>query len=164
MLSRAGKLNLLLKELNWLSISTFGNRKILQKTVYILHEMGLKSSYSYNWYLHGPYSPDLAEDAYEIESNKSYYDQAVSDYKFKDNAKIIIQNFKDVFQGKENNDVWLELICSLLFLKRYYKQDDAKLRSMLLSRKPQFKNNPSIVDKAISFINENFDRQRSDAY
>ncbi len=41
-------------------------RMRIQKSVYLLKELGYRpvSSYSFNLYVHGPYSPDLARDYY----------------------------------------------------------------------------------------------------
>ena len=39
---------------------TFDERLVSQKKVFLLQEMGVDIGYSYNWYVRGPYSPDLA--------------------------------------------------------------------------------------------------------
>src|SRR5438093_6033861 len=47
--------------------TSFSERLILQKTVYLLKEgFGIPLPYEFNWYVHGPYSPRLARDAYEL--------------------------------------------------------------------------------------------------
>ncbi|MBF0551701.1 MAG: hypothetical protein HQK60_14355, partial [Deltaproteobacteria bacterium] len=120
MLSRAGKLYLTLKNLEGLDISTFNNRKALQKTIYILSEMGINFGYPYNWYLHGPYSPALADDAYEIEGNQQYYDEESSRFKFRESTQKIIDNYKDLFKDRKEDTDWLELVSSLLFLRKHY--------------------------------------------
>ena len=154
MLSRPGKLNLLFKELGNIDIdiSTFNNRKKLQKTVYILSKMGLKFNYPYNWYLHGPYSPTLTEDAYELSRNKAYYDDEIKKYHFKQNAQDIINKFKELFQDKMNDEEWLELIASLLFLQDNYRATGEKLKHILLQKKDKFREKQELVDEAIDFI------------
>lgn len=42
----------------------FDDRLILQKVVYLLQESGLEMGYRYHWYLRGPYSTGLTDDAY----------------------------------------------------------------------------------------------------
>lgn len=158
MLSRAGKLNLLLAQFDGLDINTFKKRKVLQKTIYILHEMGMNFRYSYNWYIHGPYSPELAEDAYEIAANKKYYDDEIAEYRYKEKANGIIARFKELFINKLDDDEWLELVSSLLFLKNNYKlgSDSIKLKNLLIERKPKFESKKSLVTKAIQLITLNF--------
>ena len=58
------KLNLCLQELNGLEMATFLYRKLLQKKVYFLQELGLDLCYSYGFYIYGPYSSELADDAF----------------------------------------------------------------------------------------------------
>ncbi len=47
-------------------MDTFDDRLILQKAVYLAQEAGVKLGYFYNWYLRGPYSPAVAEDAFSV--------------------------------------------------------------------------------------------------
>lgn len=55
------------------SLNSFNERLKLQKTIFLLQESSNKIrnnsilNYSFNWYLRGPYSPNLTEDEYEIE-------------------------------------------------------------------------------------------------
>lgn len=58
------KLNLCLQELNGLELGTFLYRKLLQKKVYFLQELGLDLGYSYGFYIYGPYSSELADNAF----------------------------------------------------------------------------------------------------
>ncbi|MBI2936972.1 MAG: hypothetical protein HYY22_02065 [Thaumarchaeota archaeon] len=52
--------------------SGFKNRLLLQKTVHFLKHTGVEpfKEYKFNRYLHGPYSPDLANDYYNLEGVK----------------------------------------------------------------------------------------------
>ena len=47
-------------------IDTFGDRLKLQKIVYIAKYFGIDIGYSFNEYLRGPYSPELADDYYRL--------------------------------------------------------------------------------------------------
>jgi uncharacterized protein YwgA len=47
-------------------LETFPERKLLQKLVYLLQKSGVDLQFCYNWYLHGPYSPDLTRILYEM--------------------------------------------------------------------------------------------------
>lgn len=58
-------LKLVLDELGMApSLSTFDDRLILQKTVYLIQQLGVSLGYSYSWYIRGPYSRDLTADAF----------------------------------------------------------------------------------------------------
>ena len=47
-------------------VSRFEDRLILQKAIYLAQAAGVELGYFYNWYLHGPYCPALAEDAFSV--------------------------------------------------------------------------------------------------
>ena len=113
--------------------------------------MGMNFRYSYNWYIHGPYSPELADDAYEIEGNKQYYDSEIERYSYKQKALHIIEAFNDLFGDKRSDSEWLELVSSLLFLKKHYNLDSQELASTLLKRKPKFISRKPLVYDAIRF-------------
>ncbi len=46
------------------SMESFDDRLILQKTVYLIQQMGIPLGYHFSWYLRGPYSRDLTADAF----------------------------------------------------------------------------------------------------
>jgi len=46
----------------------FTRRLQLQKIVYLLQEAGAELGYHFGWYIHGPYSSSLANDAYPLSS------------------------------------------------------------------------------------------------
>jgi uncharacterized protein YwgA len=152
MLSRTEKLSLLLKDLNWLSAETFPKRKVLQKTFYILTEMGIKFDYDYVWYLHGPYSSTLANDIYEIETNRNYYNEQITGYRFKDRPRQIIEKFKKLFKDRKDDPEWLELVASLLFLEKHYEVKENELEELLFDRKPKYENQSTLVKQALTLL------------
>ena len=48
------------------AVSTLDERVILQKTIFLLKQLGYDLKYNFNWYLKGPYSPALASDGYTL--------------------------------------------------------------------------------------------------
>jgi uncharacterized protein YwgA len=53
--------------LGWrFDVEEFEDRLTMQKLVYFAQECGLDLSYEYNMYRYGPYSPELAEDYYNL--------------------------------------------------------------------------------------------------
>jgi uncharacterized protein YwgA len=80
-----------LEALSWLARtsmlpSSFPERLRIQKSVYLLKALGdpACSGYSFNLYFHGPYSPDLAKDYYDlpsdhVRSGREVYESAPQD-------------------------------------------------------------------------------------
>jgi uncharacterized protein YwgA len=58
-------LKLVLNELGMnQSMDSFDERLTLQKTIYLLQQMGVHLGYQFSWYIRGPYSRDLTADAF----------------------------------------------------------------------------------------------------
>ncbi len=156
MISNPAKLNLFFNRLDWLKIEDMSNRIILQKTIFILQELGLDLNYNFNWYIYGPYSPSLTEDAFELKQNEKTYREESDEFNLSDHAQKIIERYNSIFGAKKEDSVWLELIASLLFLRKFYsKTNYDDLKAFLLEKKPKFESNPSLVNDAINFLKEN---------
>jgi len=101
------------------SVSDFRARLILQKRVYLLQILGADLNYRFNWYLRGPYSPDLTRDAFTLLGRDNAASEATVPHNFGD----IIKDFK-VWAGSRSDDArWLEIVASLHYLM------SAKLKS-----------------------------------
>jgi uncharacterized protein YwgA len=46
--------------------SSFNDRLIFQKTIYLLQAFGLYLGYYFSWYIHGPYSTTLTRDGFAL--------------------------------------------------------------------------------------------------
>ncbi|MFA5247560.1 MAG: hypothetical protein WC408_06770 [Candidatus Micrarchaeia archaeon] len=55
-----------LKRLGKASLDTLCQRISCQKAAYFAKRLGIIPDYQYNLYIHGPYSPDLADDLYAL--------------------------------------------------------------------------------------------------
>lgn len=94
---------------------SFDERVKLQKTVYLLQEFGFDLGYDFSWYVHGPYSVLLTRDGYAL---------ARSDFRPK--SVRLTEDYEDKFRQfvsdflgqKKNNTKWLELLASMLFLRK----------------------------------------------
>jgi len=151
-ISKAVILRLIIEELPWLNIDTFGERKILQKTIYLLQSLGINLRYNYNWYIHGPYSPGLANDAYEIVANKDYYAAEIKNYNLTKDALDVIENYKRLFNTRKEDELWLELISSLLFLRKNFNRNEREsLKEILLKKKTKFADY-SNLDEALDMV------------
>lgn len=60
--------------------SNFQERKRFQKTVYLIQAFGINLGFKFNWYIHGPYCPDLADIGYSLADR---YDE-ISERRFAD--------------------------------------------------------------------------------
>ena len=121
-------------------IDTFNDRLILQKMVFILQEFNIDLNYPFNWYMHGPYSPELASDAFNY--------LPILEKKLKNNPPINFKNSEQkkiikvaqlISEAKTNTSMdetlLLEAISSLIYLIKYVKSDSIE---MLIKLKPKF--------------------------
>lgn len=121
-------------------MDTFAERKKVQKLVYLLDKVfGIGFNFPYNWYLHGPYSPEVTTLIFDViergQSVRSDPDVlSLRDSKKIDHLKTFLGNDLD------SNDK-LELLVSLHFLMQYLKdpkitQED--IIAFLKAKKPYF--------------------------
>ena len=115
----------------------------IQKIVYLLKSGGFIDDFRFNWYIYGPYSPDLTTTIYEVIRNPS---DIV--YTYNDLPKNEIRKFKKLIFAGEKTPYDLELLASLQFLKdqaRERKIDPAtvkkKLVEGLITLKPKYNEN-----------------------
>lgn len=97
-------------------IGTFSNRIKLQKIVYLIQANGINLGYSFSWYLHGPYSPDLTKDAYQIGDFSK-----VKEVRFENpEIEAKFNDIKSKIGSHKNDDFWLEASASIHLLKKLY--------------------------------------------
>jgi uncharacterized protein YwgA len=131
--------------------SNFYNRLRLQKYVYIVKYFGLDLGYSYNMYLHGPYSSSLADDYFSIEPfYPDYYDDSN-----KHLGNFGKSEFIDLI--KDRSPDWLEAAATLLSLSEYFKDRDC-----LLTRTTNMKHH--IPKKEIESILKELENKRLVAF
>lgn len=97
--------------------SDFNSRLILQKTVYLMQEFGLNIGYSFSWYLHGPYSPNLTRDTYTMVKGFA----EIEPVKFADlSAENRFCEFINFIRPISRNHVILEQLAVVHFLCNVY--------------------------------------------
>jgi len=121
------------------NMDDFNDRLRLQKIVYLLWGYGIYLGYGFNWYVHGPYSPKLADDGYTIDDD--IFEKG-KDITLNNEESIIesLNKFKNII-GVENfeNPLYLEILASLHYIKKVAfggKGDYAAISDWLISRKP----------------------------
>lgn len=107
----AGLRDLLSGELGWaFDLDRLDHRIRMQKYVFLAKEFGLDVEYDYNMYLHGPYSPALAEAYYEGLDDVTVSEDALDG--------LDTDRFLEVVAGKDTR--WLELASTLVSLSNRY--------------------------------------------
>jgi len=104
------------------------SRLKLQKAVLLLKHLGVApfTSYDFNLYVRGPYSPDLARDYYSMEK-----DIAPADVKLREEEKELLRWFLS------HDSDWLEIASSLIWLRKAYrKAGEEEMYSILKLSKP----------------------------
>jgi len=115
---------------NNININSFTDRIKLQKLVYILKTENIDFGYDFTWYIRGPYSSDLAHDAFSLLKTTDH----TSKYTETNHDRIVLERLTRVRHiiNDSNN---AELVASYLFLQPYYNNNTA---SELVTRKPRF--------------------------
>jgi hypothetical protein len=103
-------------------LSTFNERLVFQKQVYLLQEFGLNFSNDYGWYKRGPYSRDAANDGFQIVSiqdNIDYFPElSEEEVRSVNKFKNLVSDSQRVFRDK-NLAYIMELVGSLHFIIKY---------------------------------------------
>jgi len=101
----------------------FTHRLKLQKYVYFARNFGFKAPYSYSLYIHGPYSPSLADDYYGI-----------NDFQNKEPIELD-ERFVNLVRNK--SEKWLEFASTIVMIrKRYTDINRHKLIGLVKTAKP----------------------------
>lgn len=126
----------------------FDNRLKLQKYVYIGKLFGLSLPYSYNIYLRGPYSPDLALDYYKMANTHS----DTSDY-YRELEGFDTNKFLDLVKGQDAD--WLEVAATMLSISSRYRSvaDKRKLKEIILTTTEDIK---SFIPNASTIVENVF--------
>lgn len=107
-------------------MSTLSSRIELQKTVYFLKQFGANLPYYFTWYVHGPYSTDLARDLFSIQENQHLmakdapWNEIINDSEPVERTKSLIEEIevKARPEGTDNH-YWFELLAGLHYLLTY---------------------------------------------
>ncbi len=138
------------------NMSVFKNRLFCQKLIFLLNELSNELNYNYNWYIRGPYSPDLTKDLFYIDElwnqNRSFIDMINEKNAYNttfDNAVSSINKLKSSFEKefrREYDTEDLEILASLLFIDKhtFSKCRNSKTNTIkeFIERKPELKDQP----------------------
>lgn len=119
------------------SKDSFDDRLLSQKKVFLLQELGVNLGYSYNWYVRGPYSPDLT--TYIFHNLDMLKEQDFSDYRFSDAVQGKVDAVNSLVNAKPDSlsvPSWYELLASVLYIRRKWNKTD--VFASLKQYKPQY--------------------------
>ncbi len=112
-MQRQKQLATVLKKIGSFDLLSFKGRLLFQKRIYLLKALGLPLGYSFSWYIHGPYSPRLTRDGFELVAiMEKQRDEPLSQ-----REEQIIANFVSWVGTRYEDEKWLELVSSIHFLK-----------------------------------------------
>lgn len=100
-----------LKRLRSGKVDSLVERIRSQKIHYLAQQFGIVPAYSYNLYIRGPYSPDLAYDLYQIKNNS--IEAEIIDF-VPNKLEKRFKKLKTFIKGKSNRE--LEVIATLHWL------------------------------------------------
>ncbi|SRR5207247_10399229 len=98
-------------------IHNFDQRLVVQKTIYLMQTFGLYLGYPFHWYVRGPYSPQLAREAFAL--CKIYEKAQPVRFGSLESEKKFAQ-FMEFLGDKRNDADWLERLASIHFLRHVY--------------------------------------------
>ncbi len=119
-----------------LRLESFDDRMALQKTIYLCQQAGVHLGYRYNWYLRGPYSPDLTRDAFDLKAKQGSGFDETAGWSLDRASLQSMEKIRRLWEScpESQRPRRLELLASVLFLKRSYdgrNKDVAGLRAIL---------------------------------
>ncbi len=133
-----------------ITMTSFADRLILQKKVYLLQEYGLRLGNSYGWYIHGPYSRDVANDGFFLETVQDQINQLEP---LSGIEQECVRKFKDLLYDAVNKldkdeAYCLELLASLHFIVTHgYPKPKNKEQAIaqFTSKKPDFRKDSKLA-------------------
>jgi len=136
------------------SISSFYQRKRIQKIFYILKQFGLKFDISFNWYKHGPYSPQLSDIYYQAQDFKKSYIN--SNFELLERDIQTIEKARPFIEKLKNYNKKLEYYASILFIIKDMiffdsEKNDSSIEKKIRELKPTLYSHDSYLDTLNDF-------------
>jgi len=120
-----------------LKLDAFQERLLLQKRIFFTSMLGVDLGHVHSWYIRGPYSRGLTEDAFKIESARASGD--VEPTTLPDDLIEKVDEVQALFGDDWNDHQRMELLASVYFLaKKYDRKDLDFLSEKLTSFKKNF--------------------------
>jgi hypothetical protein len=132
-------------------IGTVAQRKHIQKAVYIAQAAGVPLGYEFNWYVKGPYSPELTRVYYRDEFAAAAVHQERP--QLRADLRQRLENVREVLvAGKPaglSPDDWMELVASWHFLRSRRRLPEDQATAVLAEQKPHVAGFKEEADRAL---------------
>jgi len=139
------------------NVSTLQNRIRIQKAIFLAKYSGVDLGYSYNWYVHGPYSPELTSDYYDMDNDISHGDSDYKNYELTPTLVSSLEKVKQIIEMPSGVDLtkteWMELLSSIIYWINS-TTDESKTKTILAKQKSGLCEN-SNYDIALKMLKEN---------
>ncbi len=117
------------------TLATFDDRLRYQKTVYLLQSFGIRLGYGYSWYLRGPYSISAMDDGYELFRRYTMQGKKLpDDIVFTPESEVRFKDFIGLMNTTKMDPLCLELLASIVFIKKAYECKDNDSIYYILTR------------------------------
>ncbi len=100
--------------------STIEERMQLQKIVYLIQAGGIHLGYGFGWNKYGPYSQDLANDAYAVLSVEPDKYKETKTWVFKTITERKLKSFEEFLSNFQQDYKMLELVASVDFMNHIW--------------------------------------------
>ena len=131
-----------LRDLDCFSLNTLSDRLLVQKKIYLSQALGVDFGYRYNWYLRGPYSPELASAAFDV---IPYGVDYIKEYEFGSEVRSVFNKVNKMSdsEGRKNSNMaiadWYELLASIHYLlNNITGQSKVDVCNKLITEKPKY--------------------------
>lgn len=130
-----------------INLQTFSNRLNVQKKVYLAQIAGTDLGYRYGWYIRGPYSTGLTQDAFALKDEIASGETEYKAFQLASKVTKALDTAKKIWDSppkSTDNDDWLELLASLHYLRHIAYRPQGATRNfdevfgLLIQSKPQF--------------------------
>ena len=117
---------------------TFDHRLRMQKFVYLLQSFDVYLGYDYSWYLRGPHCSTLAASGFSLAGFYADIPSGAGMHFLSALVQDRFDRFKKFIKGRENDNAFLEIAATLLFLEGEGDLGREEVLGRVAGRRPEF--------------------------
>jgi len=125
-----------------LKLTTFDDRLVLQKAIYLAQAAGVDVGYGFKWYLKGPYSPGLTRDAFAVVAEIESGEDESANWCLDTASQRILGRIQDLMpSNRSSRATRLECLASIHYLMDrgdLITDDPTTVRQSLSDRNKEF--------------------------
>ena len=127
----------IIKDVGNFNMDDFNGRLRFQKTIQVLQSFGIDLGYNYNWYIRGPYCPELAKDGFELKDVLDKIPQMTVEFA-EDEDQANYNTFKKFIANKKDDPDQLEIASSICFLCNEERMDKDTVLKLTEGKRARF--------------------------